>query len=100
MVNPLFVHLPELFFIAMVNVSMIDAVIFLCCHLSEMNGLNLVAIGNVGMVSSLHNIVMIICFSRCPLMLSCSFKMVSGFVWIQLAQRPCSHSPWRLALTL
>ena len=63
---------------AIVNIVMIDRLIFDCCHFSKMDGLQLMAIGQIGMVSGDNFIVMVIGFCCQDLMLGSSFKMMGS----------------------
>ena len=63
-------------FVTMVNICMVNRLIFLGSHFCKVDRLDLVTIGQVGVVSRLDHIIMIICLSGCELMLSSCFKVM------------------------
>ena len=64
--------------VTMINVVMIDGLIFNSSHLRILNGLHLMTISQISMMSCHNFIVFVICCSCKKLMFGSSFKMVSS----------------------
>jgi hypothetical protein len=62
--------------VAVINVSVINGLVFNSSHFSEVDGLQLMAISKIGMVCCDNFIIIIISFSSQNLMLGSSFEMM------------------------
>ena len=61
-----------------IHIVVIDGFVFDRCHFSKMDGLQLMAIGQIGMVCRDNCVIMIVGFSGKDLVLGSSFKMVGS----------------------
>jgi hypothetical protein len=61
-----------------VDVVVVDLFVFDSSFFSVLNGLQLMTIGEVGVVRGCHYVVLIVSLSSQKLMLGCSFKMMGS----------------------
>jgi len=69
--------------VAMVNIGVIHALIFLGRQLGVVDRLDLMPVGEVGMVRRFHLVVMIICISGRELMLGCRLEVMRSLAVVK-----------------